>query len=181
MLEACVGSTNCFYFVVFFSSQSREVACLLVMIVWIVVTDNGVTQSVVLKEPSWNFDGYCDESLVLSCLPQQYANPGRSPPLNRHPLNFFLAHTNNLPFYPDVIRLVCSNGCLSCHWGFLALSEDTQMNNFTTKRHCGAFFPSSVRTFDHGSVGRLVRHWLLAGSVAPNCSWRWPQVEWSVF
>lgn len=48
-----MGSTNCFILFLFlFSFQSREVGCLLVMIVWIVVTDNGVTQSVVLKEPS---------------------------------------------------------------------------------------------------------------------------------
>lgn len=55
---------------------------------WIVVTDNGVTQSVVLKEPFWNFDGRCDKSPVPSCFPQQQRRPGLSPPLNPHLLHF---------------------------------------------------------------------------------------------
>lgn len=36
--------------------------------------------------------------------------------------------------------------------GFLALSEDTQINNFTTKWHGEELFPPSVMTFEHGSA-----------------------------
>lgn len=74
-----MASTNSFTLFVFFSfsvqggwlSFGNE-------LFWIVVTDNGVTQSVVLKEPFWNFDGRCDKSPIGSCFPQQRAARSQS-------------------------------------------------------------------------------------------------------
>lgn len=138
-----------------------EVGCLSIMIVRIIVTDNGVTQSVVPKESSWNFDGYCDESLVPSCLPQQYATWSQStaeltPALFEHTLIAFLSQ-----YY--LVGVFYSMSVMSL--GFLALSEDTQINNFTTKWHFEELFSSSV-TFAHWRVRRVVRQWLPFGIIS---------------
>lgn len=38
---------------------------------WVIVTDNGVTHYIILKEPPGKFDGLCEKSVVLNCFPLQ--------------------------------------------------------------------------------------------------------------
>lgn len=171
MLKVCVASTNCYILFVFFPSVQAGWLSFGNEIFWIVVTDNGVTQSVVLKEPFWNFDGRRDKSLV----PTFFSPPAVCHPVSVHhwiDICFILSHTNKCLFIP-----ILSSWCVLmdvCHViEVLALSEETQINNFTTKWHCNELFPLFVMTWNDGSVWRLVHRWLLVGNIAQNCSWLW--------